>query len=335
MLLRALEPADLPALATLCASRAIAAELIDAPSASSLQDAPGTNAAIGAFEGDRLVGAAGMTAFDRPRLRHSGRAWLAADPLAAAPLLASLRDLASAWWKLDRLGLAVPSSTQVGAALAAAGFELEVRRRADLASDDGIIDSLAYAWVRPGIAFTPSPPPRSVPTSPAVGDGVPASFELRPCIPADADGVARVYADASAIWGTLQTPFTPAEVWRKRLQANEPGRNRMFVATVGEEIVGTCGLHLATSPRRPHVSSMGMGLVRAWQGRGIGHAMMAHLLATAAGIGVRRLELEVYADNAPAAALYEKHGFVREGVERRAAWRDGAHVDVVVMARLG
>ncbi|PBJ83449.1 hypothetical protein CMZ84_02735 [Lysobacteraceae bacterium NML93-0399] len=50
--------------------------------------------------------------------------------------------------------------------------------------------------------------------------------------------------------------------------------------------------------------------------------------------GVRRIELEVYVDNAAATALYERHGFVREGLARGYALRDGSFVDVLLMARL-
>ena len=47
-----------------------------------------------------------------------------------------------------------------------------------------------------------------------------------------------------------------------------------------------------------------------------------------------RLELSVYADNTRAIALYERFGFEREGLYRAYAWRAGAYVDSVAMARL-
>jgi RimJ/RimL family protein N-acetyltransferase len=42
----------------------------------------------------------------------------------------------------------------------------------------------------------------------------------------------------------------------------------------------------------------------------------------------------VFAGNGPAIAVYEKCGFVREGVLRAAAFVDGHREDVVVMAVL-
>lgn len=51
-------------------------------------------------------------------------------------------------------------------------------------------------------------------------------------------------------------------------------------------------------------------------------------------LGLTRLELTVYTDNAPAIRPYEKFGFVRESLHRRYAYRDGAWADVYAVARL-
>ena len=51
-------------------------------------------------------------------------------------------------------------------------------------------------------------------------------------------------------------------------------------------------------------------------------------------MGRSRLELEVYTDNDAAIRLYEKHGLVLEGTNRRYALRDGEYVDAHVMARI-
>lgn len=330
LLLRALEPSDLPALEALCARPEIAAALDERPSEKSLQGAPGVNAAVGAFEAGRLVGAAGMRALDRPRLRHAGHAWLASDPVVAVPLLGALRGLARDWWKLDRLDVVVPAAAGLGEALAAAGFEAEVTRRADLAGPGGLGDSVEHAWIREGVAATRSG--RVFPRR--AGGPLPATFTIRPSTPEDAPGFARVFADESAVWGTLQSPFTPVEAWRARLAAGHQAGAHSFVAAVGHEMVACCNLAAAGSPRRGHVRLLGMAVADAWQGRGVGRAMMRHLTGLADSLGAVRVELDVYADNDRAVALYRSFGFEREGVKRIEAWRDGAYVDALVMARL-
>ena len=50
--------------------------------------------------------------------------------------------------------------------------------------------------------------------------------------------------------------------------------------------------------------------------------------------GILRIELNVLTDNARAIALYERHGFAREGVMRAHILRDGVYADTQIMARL-
>jgi RimJ/RimL family protein N-acetyltransferase len=70
-------------------------------------------------------------------------------------------------------------------------------------------------------------------------------------------------------------------------------------------------------------------------GRGLGTAATTVLLDFAFGaLDLHRVELEVYAFNVRARHVYEKLGFVVEGVRRDALWWDGAWHDAVTMAIL-
>ena len=70
-------------------------------------------------------------------------------------------------------------------------------------------------------------------------------------------------------------------------------------------------------------------------GRGVGSTLLRSLCDYADNwLGLLRLELEVYADNHRAQALYRRFGFVQEGVHRCHAMRDGVYVDSLSMARL-
>jgi len=112
-------------------------------------------------------------------------------------------------------------------------------------------------------------------------------------------------------------------------------RATMFVALDDKSIVGELSVK-GISPRRAvaHVATLGMSVVASHRRRGVGELLMREAIAWADAHGFLRLELYVYARNAPAIALYEKLGFTREG--RRAAFiRDGdAFLDDLVMARL-
>jgi len=62
--------------------------------------------------------------------------------------------------------------------------------------------------------------------------------------------------------------------------------------------------------------------------------MLAALELADNWLNVLRIELTVYADNAAAIALYERHGFQIEGRLRAYALRGGRYVDALAMARL-
>lgn len=64
------------------------------------------------------------------------------------------------------------------------------------------------------------------------------------------------------------------------------------------------------------------------RGKGVGWKALACVLDFAFGkLGLHRIWLHTLPDNKIAAALYEKAGFVREGMEREALPRDGGFVD--------
>lgn len=162
----------------------------------------------------------------------------------------------------------------------------------------------------------------------------PCEITVRAAEPADIAQVADVLGQPRAVWGTLQTPFTPVALREKRFDATDLN-SRQIVAETEGRIVGTIGLFREPHHRRMHVASIGMAVHDAWTGRGVGSALMAAVVDLAdRWWNVRRLELNVYADNARAIALYERFGFQREGLLRDYAWRDGAYVDSLAMARL-
>jgi L-phenylalanine/L-methionine N-acetyltransferase len=151
--------------------------------------------------------------------------------------------------------------------------------------------------------------------------------------PEDAADVAELLNQPRAVWGTLQTPFTSIEERRKRM-ASLPAGHTNFVAVIEGKVIGTLGLNRLEG-RRSHVGTIGMAVHDAFAGRGAGSALMAAAVEQAdRWLNLTRLELNVYADNARAIALYERFGFEREGLFRAFAWRDGAYADSVAMARL-
>ncbi|AKU93219.1 GNAT family N-acetyltransferase [Vulgatibacter incomptus] len=162
----------------------------------------------------------------------------------------------------------------------------------------------------------------------------PIQFTIRRAEPEDFAAVRAIYASPRAQADTLQLPFPSLDLWRQRMQAVDPHMH-FLVACAGDDVVGQLGLHASSRPRRLHVGELGMGVRDDWQGRGVGTALLRAALDLAdRWLQLRRIELQVYADNAAAIALYRRHGFVLEGTHRDFAFRDGAYVDALSMGRL-
>jgi len=157
---------------------------------------------------------------------------------------------------------------------------------------------------------------------------------VRALEPGDAPAVHEIMNQPRAMWGTLMTPFMPL-VRREAHLADMSDSVLRLAAVVEGQVVGMLGLHREARHRRSHAASLGMAVHDAFAGRGVGGALVAAAVETAdRWWNLHRLELEVYADNARAIALYERFGFQREGLMRDHAFRDGAYVDSLVMGRI-
>ena len=107
-----------------------------------------------------------------------------------------------------------------------------------------------------------------------------------------------------------------------------------FVALRDEEVVGWCDVLPCPMPVRTHVGKLGIGLIPSARHQGLGARLMEATLAKAQAQGLMRIELVVRCDNPNAQALYERFGFVAEGVQRRGNCIDGEYVDRLAMALL-
>jgi len=106
------------------------------------------------------------------------------------------------------------------------------------------------------------------------------------------------------------------------------------VALAGRDVVGWCDLRPKSAVTQRHSAVLGMGVVAEYRGQGVGARMLAATLELGEARGVRRAELVVRADNAPAIALYRRFGFEVEGVCRQYLSIDGIDHDALLMARL-
>lgn len=150
----------------------------------------------------------------------------------------------------------------------------------------------------------------------------------------DFDAIAEIHAAERAYSGTLQLPYPSKIYWRKRLEGMS-SNDHILIAEIDGEVVGNILLKSHDNPRRRHSGYLAMAVVDEWQGKGIGNRLMCAAIDLADNwLNLVRIELEVFSDNQAAIALYERWGFVKEGIARKYAFKNGAYQDAIYMARI-
>lgn len=165
------------------------------------------------------------------------------------------------------------------------------------------------------------------------------ALSVRPATPDDAERVIEhvlaMTAEAARWIPMERDEFTYTPEQERHLLADAAGSDSSLylVAEVGGGIVGVLSYFGGKRRAMRHVATLGITVRQAWQGKGVGKALMTEAIRRAKASGVlRRLDLIVYADNHRAIELYEKMGFVREGLRRAAILRDGELIDEWTMA---
>ena len=106
------------------------------------------------------------------------------------------------------------------------------------------------------------------------------------------------------------------------------------VALQDTSVVGWCDIQPAFGQARKHVGILGIGLLPAFRDRGIGTELLSTAIAAAWARGLTRIELTVREDNANAKRLYERLGFLSEGVNKQSMLGAGQYYDCHSMALL-
>ena len=160
---------------------------------------------------------------------------------------------------------------------------------------------------------------------------------LRPFTEADADTIWEIIQDPEVIRFTFEpsTELTPEKLrsWYGSRSAQPDRLDLAVTDRESGELVGEVVLY----EWDPAARSCTFRTLIGPRGRGRGIGTEATRLIVGHGfeqLGLHRIQLEVYGDNHRALRVYEKAGFVVEGVRREAAWRNGEWVDDVVMAIL-
>jgi ribosomal-protein-alanine N-acetyltransferase len=128
----------------------------------------------------------------------------------------------------------------------------------------------------------------------------PHGIQIRPMQDADMPAVARV--DLAAF----------GNFWHNTQNALQRARLQCACATVAEDDSGVIGYQLSTkNPLGAHLARLGVQPEA--QGRGVGSALVSHLIQSFGANQLNRLSVNTQSDNATSLTLYKKLGFVLTG----------------------
>ena len=145
-------------------------------------------------------------------------------------------------------------------------------------------------------------------------------FVVRAARPTDARALAQLFQRVRAEGRYLVTPPGPHSDPREAFYIREliaSGDSLMLVAEADGSVVGNVMVLREQSRVQDHVGTLSITVADGWRDAGIGSALVAAALDWAEARGLQKVQLSVFPDNARAIAVYERAGFVTEGLRRR------------------
>lgn len=121
---------------------------------------------------------------------------------------------------------------------------------------------------------------------------------------------------------------------KSMIEQSIKGDTLLLVADIDGEIVGFLSAQKGVPKRIRHSAYIVIGIREAYRGMGIGSKFFSELDLWAKDNNISRLELTVMCSNTIAKDLYEKNGFVVEGIKRNSILLDGEYIDEYYMAKL-
>jgi L-phenylalanine/L-methionine N-acetyltransferase len=108
----------------------------------------------------------------------------------------------------------------------------------------------------------------------------------------------------------------------------------VIVAETEAGIVGRLSISRDPHPASRHVADVGLMVEQSARRQGVGTALLAAAELWARAGSIRKIELHVFPYNSAAIALYERAGYVREGLRRAHFARGGEFVDAFLMSKI-
>lgn len=164
-----------------------------------------------------------------------------------------------------------------------------------------------------------------------------SALTIRKVTPADAGNIVAYMDHVGGESDNLT--FGPGELNMTVLKETEfienihkDGRSLMLAGLIAGEIASVATLKCHERKRVRHNAYFSITVRQKYWGIGVGNAMLTELIGHAKACGdIRNITLGVRAGNDRAISLYEKHGFVKIGVQKYYFYFGGNYHDSILM----
>jgi RimJ/RimL family protein N-acetyltransferase len=153
---------------------------------------------------------------------------------------------------------------------------------------------------------------------------IPAYYALS--LKLDEETSFRLYEPGERIGG-IESFSTETAAFLKNPYSN------IFLAEEDERLIGYLQAIGRTQRRIRHVVSINVAILQEYTGKGLGGKLFGALEKWAMQTGIKRLDLSVMVNNIPAQKLYERLGFVREGIKHGSIFVGGEFSDEYYMCK--
>ncbi len=145
-------------------------------------------------------------------------------------------------------------------------------------------------------------------------------YAVRPARPTDAPSLAALFAAVRSEGRWLVTPASAISESSEAFWIGEAIRAANTLALVAEadgELIANVLVTVERSTISDHVGTLSICVAADWRDVGIGSVLVRTALQAARASRLRKVALGVFPDNLRAISVYERAGFVREGLRRR------------------